>query len=171
MRFRDSLWCHPMLEESSTIVVVCCSFSPQFSLGSCPVALCSLAVTLRHSLHSGVEVSDEDHAQGSKVRTEAGRLGGDNGTTLSAGIHTNVNNISWETKDGVQHPDPFGSVTQASTVYVGTCDREELCVPLKELAPMIDPSGIVFGDSANQGDAMKRSKVVDIDLQKCSMNT
>ena len=53
---------------------------------------------------------------------------GNNGTMLTAGILANVNHISWETKDGVQHPDSFGSVTQASTVYVGTCDGEEVYV-------------------------------------------
>ena len=55
---------------------------------------------------------------------------GNSGTTLIAGIHANENHISRVTKDGVQHPDTFGSVTQASTVNVGTCDGEEVYVPL-----------------------------------------
>jgi len=96
--------------------------------------------------------------------------GGNNGTTLTAGIYANKNNICWETKDGLQHPNYFGSVTQASTVYVGTCDGEEVYVPLKELVPMIDPSDIVIGgwdlSCTNLRDAMKRSKVLDIDLQR-----
>ena len=60
---------------------------------------------------------------------------GNNGTTLTAGIHANENHISRVTKDGVQHPDSSGSVTQASTVNVGTCDGEEVNVHLKELVP------------------------------------
>merc|ERR1711976_499640 len=58
--------------------------------------------------------------------------GGNNGTTLTAGIHANKNNISWETKEGVQRPNYFGSFTQASTVYVGTHNGEEVYVPLKD---------------------------------------
>ena len=57
-----------------------------------------------------------------------------------AGVHANRNNISWEAKDGVQHPNYFASAIHASTVYDGTSDGE--------------------------GYVMKRSKVVDIDLQE-----
>merc|ERR1711972_989032 len=96
--------------------------------------------------------------------------GGNNGTTLTAGIHANKHNITWETKEGVQRPNYFGSVTQASTVYVGTHNGEEVYVPLKDMIPMIDPNEIVLGgwdiSSAKLGDAMKRSKVLDINLQQ-----
>merc|ERR1712176_1027653 len=60
--------------------------------------------------------------------------------------------------------------TQASTVYVGTHNGEEVYVPLKDMIPMIDPNEIVLGgwdiSSAKLGDAMKRSKVLDINLQQ-----
>ena len=36
----------------------------------------------------------------------------------------------------VQHPINIGSVTQASTGYVGSCDEEEVSVLLKEMVPM-----------------------------------
>mmetsp|Transcript_36308 Transcript_36308/g.66811 ORF Transcript_36308/g.66811 Transcript_36308/m.66811 type:complete len:508 (-) Transcript_36308:94-1617(-) len=95
--------------------------------------------------------------------------GGNNGTTLTAGIYANKNNVTWETKEGVQRPNYFGSVTQASTVYVGTSGGEEVYVPLKDMIPMIDPNDIVLGgwdiSSMKLGDAMKRSRVLDIDLQ------
>merc|ERR1711972_212602 len=96
--------------------------------------------------------------------------GGNNGTTLTAGIYANKNNVTWETKEGIQRPNYFGSVTQASTVYVGTHNGEEVYVPLKDMIPMIDPNEIVLGgwdiSSAKLGDAMKRSKVLDINLQQ-----
>merc|ERR1712176_1599513 len=60
--------------------------------------------------------------------------------------------------------------TQASTVYVGTHNGEEVYVPLKDMIPMIDPNDIILGgwdiSSAKLGDAMKRSKVLDINLQQ-----
>ena len=65
--------------------------------------------------------------------------------TLTAGMHANVNCISWETKDGDQHLDSFGSVIQASIMCVGTCDGEEVYVPLKVLIPMSVPSDFVTG--------------------------
>merc|ERR1712217_373760 len=47
---------------------------------------------------------------------------------------------------------------------------EEVYVPLKDMIPMIDPNEIVLGgwdiSSVKLGDAMKRSKVLDINLQQ-----
>jgi myo-inositol-1-phosphate synthase len=95
--------------------------------------------------------------------------GGNNGTTLTGGILANKKALSWDTKTGTHRPNYFGSVTQASTVYVGTCGGEELYVPLKDLIPMVDPSDIVIGgwdiSAMNLGDAMKRAKVLDYALQ------
>ena len=65
---------------------------------------------------------------------------GDDVMTLSAGMHANVNCISWETKDGDHHLDSFGSVIQASIMCVGTCDGEEVYVPLKVLLPCLFPA-------------------------------
>jgi len=45
--------------------------------------------------------------------------------------------ISWVTKDGVQHANYFGSLTQASTCRIGTFSREEIHVPFKSLLPMV----------------------------------
>ena len=65
--------------------------------------------------------------------------------TLTAGMHANVNCIYWETKDGGQHLDFFSSVILASIMCVGTCDGEEVYVPLKGLLPISVPSDIVIG--------------------------
>lgn len=96
--------------------------------------------------------------------------GGNNGTTLTAGILANQKGISWVTKDGVQSPNFWGSVTQASTCRIGSYKGEEIFVPLKSLLPMVDPCDIVLGgwdiSSMNLGDAMARARVLDIDLQK-----
>jgi myo-inositol-1-phosphate synthase len=95
--------------------------------------------------------------------------GGNNGTTLTGGILANKQNLTWETKMGTQKPNYFGSVTQASTVYMGTCDGEQVHVPLKDIIPMVEPNDIVLGgwdiSSMNLGDAMRRAQVLDFDLQ------
>lgn len=46
-------------------------------------------------------------------------LGGNNGSTFTAGIIANKKNQSWETKNGVQHPNFNGSFTQSATAHVG----------------------------------------------------
>ncbi len=45
--------------------------------------------------------------------------------------------ISWVTKDGVQHANYFGSLTQASTCRIGSFSGEEIYVPFKSLLPMV----------------------------------
>ena len=46
--------------------------------------------------------------------------GGNNGSTLTASILANKGNLTWNTKNGVQKPNYYGSVTQASTFKIGT---------------------------------------------------
>lgn len=41
------------------------------------------------------------------------------------------------TKDGVQHANYFGSLTQASTCRVGAFQGEEIHVPFKSILPMV----------------------------------
>ncbi|XP_057783765.1 inositol-3-phosphate synthase [Salvia miltiorrhiza] len=96
--------------------------------------------------------------------------GGNNGSTLTAGVIANREGISWATKDKVQQANYFGSLTQASSIRVGSFNGEEIYAPFKSLLPMVNPDDIVFGgwdiSDMNLGDAMGRAKVLDIDLQK-----
>ncbi|KAJ1687168.1 hypothetical protein LUZ63_018558 [Rhynchospora breviuscula] len=96
--------------------------------------------------------------------------GGNNGSTLTAGVIANREGISWATKDKVQQANYFGSLTQASTVRVGSYNGEEIYAPFKSLLPMVNPDDIVFGgwdiSNMNLADSMARAKVLDIDLQK-----
>jgi len=99
-------------------------------------------------------------------------LGGNNGSTVVAGAIANREGITWRTKDGIQRPNYFGSITQSSTVSLGTDPKtgEEIFVPLKAMLPMVDPNEIIWGgwdiNSANLADAMARAKVLDWDLQR-----
>lgn len=96
--------------------------------------------------------------------------GGNNGSTLTAGVIANREGISWVTKDKVQQANYFGSLTQASTVRIGSYNGEEIHAPFKSLLPMVDPNDIAFGgwdiSNLNLADAMARAKVLDVDLQK-----
>ncbi|CAN6484748.1 unnamed protein product [Victoria cruziana] len=96
--------------------------------------------------------------------------GGNNGSTLTAGVIANREGISWATKDNIQRANYFGSLTQASSIRVGSYNGEEIYAPFKSLLPMVDPDEIVFGgwdiSNMNLADAMARAKVLDIDLQK-----
>jgi len=98
--------------------------------------------------------------------------GGNNGSTVTAGIIANREKLSWEDKDGVHHADYFGSLTQASTLMVGQ-DQEtgaDVNVPFGKILPMVDPNDIVVGgwDISNLDlvGSMKRARVLEVDLQK-----
>jgi len=93
-------------------------------------------------------------------------LGGNNGTTLTAGIFANKYGYTWETKSGVKSPNWFGSITQSSTVRVGMdASGRDVYVPLKSLVPMINPNDIEIDgwdiSSLDLGQAMKRAEVYD----------
>mgnify|MGYP001094797800 CR=1 FL=1 len=96
--------------------------------------------------------------------------GGNNGTTVTAGILANKLGVSWTTKSGVQTPDYIGSMTQSSTVRLGSAGGRDVYVPFKSLLPMVAPNDLVLGgwdiSSMNLGDAMRRAEVLDYDLQR-----
>lgn len=98
-------------------------------------------------------------------------LGGNNGSTLLASQIANREGISWTTTQGVQEPNYFGSITQASTIRLGTTeDGEDIFIPLGKMVPMADPNEIVIGgwdiNACNMAEAMARAKVLDYDLQR-----
>eukprot|EP01063_Lacrimia_lanifica_P012921 TRINITY_DN19612_c0_g1_i1.p2 TRINITY_DN19612_c0_g1~~TRINITY_DN19612_c0_g1_i1.p2 ORF type:complete len:515 (+),score=243.78 TRINITY_DN19612_c0_g1_i1:60-1604(+) len=98
-------------------------------------------------------------------------LGGNNGTTVAAGIIANREGISWRTRTGVQHPNYYGSITQASTMRMGfDADNEEVTVSLNQMVPMVSPNDMVVGgwdiSGMNMADAMERSGVLEYDLQR-----
>ncbi len=101
-------------------------------------------------------------------------LGGSNGTTLSAGLLANQQGIEWERTDGTCRPNFFGSVTQATTVRLGTNpEGEDIYAPFSALVPLVRPedkSNFVIGgwdiNKDNMADAMKKAGVIDVTLQQ-----
>jgi myo-inositol-1-phosphate synthase len=97
--------------------------------------------------------------------------GGNNGSTITAGILANTQKVHWHTKDGELSPNYYGSLTQASTVQLGHNEEgQPVHVPFHELLPMVNPNDLIVSgwdiSSTNIGDAMKRAKVLDYDLQQ-----
>jgi len=98
-------------------------------------------------------------------------LGGNNGCTCIAGTIANKLGLTWNTKEGEKKASYWGSVMMASTVKLGNDAKgNSVYTPLKNMLPMVDPSNVVWGgwdiNSMNLGDAMKRSGVLDYDLQQ-----
>jgi len=97
-------------------------------------------------------------------------LGGNNGSTTVAGILANQKKMSWRTKDKTVTANYFGSLTQASTVRLGNdASGKAVYVPFDKMLPMVHPNDLVVGgwdiSALNLGEAMKRSKVLDVQLQ------
>jgi myo-inositol-1-phosphate synthase len=101
-------------------------------------------------------------------------LGGNNGSTMVAGILANKKKLSWETKNGTVSSNFYGSFTQSATCHVGyrqdeaTGHFEDVYKPIKDLLPMVDPCDFVISgwdiSKMNLYDACKRSKVLEPDL-------
>lgn len=98
-------------------------------------------------------------------------MGGNNGCTCVGGAIANKHGIEWETKDGKQKSNYYGSMILSSTVNLGIDPSgNTVYTPMKNMLPMLSPNEIIWGgwdiSSMNLGDAMKRSKVFDYDLQR-----
>ncbi|XP_076753045.1 inositol-3-phosphate synthase isoform X1 [Xylocopa sonorina] len=96
--------------------------------------------------------------------------GGNNGTTITAALLANKLKLSWETKNGIQKANWYGSIVQASTVRLGKGDKEDVYVPMSWMLPMVNPDDIEIDgwdiSNMNLADAMQRAAVLDINLQK-----
>lgn len=98
--------------------------------------------------------------------------GGNNGTTVTAGILANRRGLVWETKEGKRAANYYGSVMMGSTIKLGTDEStgEEINVPFQSVLPMVHPNDLVIGgwdiSSMNVADAMDRAKVLEPSLKQ-----
>ena len=96
--------------------------------------------------------------------------GGNNGSTLTAGLIANRENIKWETKDGLHSPNYWGSLTQSSTCQIGKFNGEDYHVPFKNILPMVDPNDVQIDgwdtSSLSLEKCVQRAKVLDLELQQ-----
>lgn len=98
-------------------------------------------------------------------------LGGNNGTTVTAGILANRQGLSWETREGPRAANYYGSVVMSSTVKLGTEAKtgREINVPLNDMLPMVHPNDLAIGgwdiSGMDLAAAMDRAKVLEPTLK------
>jgi myo-inositol-1-phosphate synthase len=97
--------------------------------------------------------------------------GGNNGTTVTAGIMANRQGLVWDTREGKREANYYGSLLMASTVKLGTDAKtgEEINVPFHEMLPMVHPNDLAIGgwdiSGMNLADAMDRAAVLEPTLK------
>lgn len=98
-------------------------------------------------------------------------LGGNNGTTLFAGHIANKKKLTWRTRTGVKKANWFGSVLNTGVMKLGHDAKTgaDVHVPLKSVVPLVNPDDMIIGgwdiNDMRLGDAMRRSEVLDVNLQ------
>jgi len=98
--------------------------------------------------------------------------GGNNGTTVTAGIIANKRGLTWETKTGKQEANYYGSVLLGSTVKLGTDAEtgEEINIPFNQLLPMVHPNDLAIGgwdiSGMDLAEAMDRACVLEPTLKQ-----
>uniref|UniRef100_A0AC35G5D7 Inositol-3-phosphate synthase n=1 Tax=Panagrolaimus sp. PS1159 TaxID=55785 RepID=A0AC35G5D7_9BILA len=95
-------------------------------------------------------------------------LGGNNGSTCVGATIANRNKLSWETRNGTQKANYFGSVTQSTTVHLGYDGSKQVHVPFNSILPMVSPNDLIIDgwdiNNANLYESMKRAHVFEPDL-------
>jgi myo-inositol-1-phosphate synthase len=98
--------------------------------------------------------------------------GGNNGSTVTAGIIANRHGLTWESREGKKASNYFGSVVMASTLKLGNDAEtgEEVFIPFHDVLPMVHPNDLVLGgwdiNNMSIADAMDRASVLEPDLKR-----
>lgn len=98
-------------------------------------------------------------------------LGGNNGTTVTAGILANRQGLVWDTREGKREANYYGSVVMSSTIKLGTEAKtgKEINIPFHDVLPMVHPNDLVIGgwdiSGMNLADAMDRAQVLEPTLK------
>lgn len=97
--------------------------------------------------------------------------GGNNGSTVTAGILANRRGLSWDTREGQQSANYYGSIVMSSTVKLGSDAKtgEEINIPFRDLLPMVHPDDLAIGgwdiSSLNLAASMDRAQVLEPSLK------
>lgn len=98
-------------------------------------------------------------------------LGGNNGSTVTAGIIANRRGLTWDTREGPRTANYYGSLVMASTMKLGTDDKTNMDVniPFHDVLPMVHPNDLVIGgwdiSSMDLSQAMDRAAVLEPTLK------
>jgi myo-inositol-1-phosphate synthase len=97
--------------------------------------------------------------------------GGNNGTTVTAGIIANRNGLVWDTREGSRAANYYGSVVMGSTLKLGTHAKtaKDVNIPFHDVLPMVHPNDLVIGgwdiSGLNLAEAMDRAAVLEPTLK------
>ncbi len=113
-----------------------------------------------------------------KVERKVGKVGmmlvgwgGNNGTTVTAGIIANRQGLTWQTREGPRGANYYGSVVMGSTMKLGTEAKtgREINIPFHDVLPMVHPNDLVIGgwdiSGMNLAKAMDRAAVLEPTLK------
>ena len=113
-----------------------------------------------------------------KVQRKVGRVGmmlvgwgGNNGSTVTAGIIANRRGLVWKTREGNRAANYYGSVVMGSTIKLGTESKsgKEINIPFHDILPMIHPNDLVIGgwdiSGMDLAAAMDRAAVLEPTLK------
>ncbi|MDI1493387.1 MAG: Myo-inositol-1-phosphate synthase [Ramalina farinacea] len=113
-----------------------------------------------------------------KVERKVGKVGmmlvgwgGNNGTTVTAGIIANRRGLTWDTREGPRASNYYGSVVMGSTMKLGTEAKtgKEINIPFHDVLPMVHPNDLVIGgwdiSGLNLAEAMDRAAVLEPTLK------
>ncbi|KAM0333189.1 hypothetical protein ACHAQA_001849 [Verticillium albo-atrum] len=99
-------------------------------------------------------------------------LGGNNGTTVTAGIIANRRGLTWQTREGPRAANYYGSVIMSSTMKLGTDTKtkKDVNIPFSDILPMVHPNDLVIGgwdiSGLNLAEAMDRAQVLEPTLKQ-----
>ncbi|RYP45231.1 hypothetical protein DL768_008394 [Monosporascus sp. mg162] len=97
--------------------------------------------------------------------------GGNNGTTVTAGIIANQRRLVWDTREGPRAANYYGSVIMGSTMKLGTdaATMKDVNIPFHDVLPLVHPNDLVIGgwdiSGMNLADAMDRAAVLEPTLK------
>jgi myo-inositol-1-phosphate synthase len=97
--------------------------------------------------------------------------GGNNGSTVTAGILANRRGLEWETREGTRKANYYGSVMMGSTIKLGTDAKtlKDVNIPFRDILPMVHPNDMVLGgwdiSAMSLADAMDRAAVLEPTLK------
>jgi len=97
-------------------------------------------------------------------------IGGNNGSTFTAGLIAYNKKLQWENKDGIHNIEFLGSLAEFGSVNIGYKKNKPYMKLIKDMVPIIELKDIIIGgwdiSSDNLYTACKNNKVIDIDLLK-----
>ena len=98
--------------------------------------------------------------------------GGNNGTTVTAGIMANRRGLVWATREGPRAANYYGSVLMGSTIKLGTdpATSRDVNIPFHDMLPMVHPDDLVIGgwdiSKLDLAAAMDRAAVLEPTLKQ-----